>query len=95
MLLNVLAGYSCFRQFPLYVYVTQFSLKYLEDFCCFTWVYIFSLLIFFLTIINNFKFNLITLQVRFTKFAYVSLATQLSVCFSFCMAYRPAIKILK
>lgn len=55
----------------------------------------FSLLIFFLAIINNFKFNLITLYVGVTKFAYVSLATQLSVCLSFCMAYRPAINILK
>jgi len=53
---------------------------------------------FFLVIINNIIFKhvyLITLYSGVTKFAYVSLVSQLSVCFSICMAYRPAIKILK
>jgi len=39
-------------------------------------------------IINNFKFKyvyLITLYSGVTKFAYVSLAIRLSVCFSICM----------
>jgi hypothetical protein len=48
-------------------------------------------------IINNFIFKhvyLITSYSGVTKFAYVSLATHLSVCFSISMAYRPAVKIL-
>jgi len=56
------------------------------------------LLIFILMIINNFKFKyvyLITLYSGVTKFAYVSLAIRLSVCFSICMTYRPGIKLSK